>query len=141
MKKKIISALCLLFVSVPSWGAVSLYDFKGVELLMPFSDFSVVYLYDFIGKESLIGGETPFIRIEKLKNLTFTIGAVGDASDEGTSELRDRVRQFAESGTPFIGTHIEIDFFKDRFSVGGQIGRNLKEGKNIAGLKSSFKFW
>jgi len=123
----------------PGW-----FEWKGVTVLVPFADVSGVFLYDFIGKENLLGAETPIVLIKKAKDLTLTFGAVTDAStsddNSGEGELRERERLIMESGTLFFGLHIPMNL-RENIELGGFLGRNLAEGKNMAGLKCSVKFW
>lgn len=131
-------------------------EWKGIDFFLPGMDVSGVWVYDVIGRENLIGIETPFARISKWRGLTLTAGFLTDAEkspDEG--ELREKRRRFLESGTPFFGAHIPIkeraNFLEDlllklldietEVDVGGFLGRNLIEGKNVAGIKCSVKFW
>jgi len=110
--------------------------------IVPFRHLNTVYLYDFVGKENLVAGETPFFRFDKYaEGLTLTVGAVGDFSDENAGELRGRTRRFLESGTPFIGGHFDVSLIENRWFVGAHIGRNLEEGVNIAGVKSSLRIY
>lgn len=124
-----------------SGKAMSSFMKDNVEVLIPFEKTSGVFLYDFIGQESLLGIETSILRFTKAKNLTLTAGILTDASCANEGELRERERDVYFSGTPFFGLHIPINLEGDPVELGGFISRNLSEGKNIAGLKCSFKFW
>jgi len=143
MKKRL---LVCLFVCVSSFAHAEFETEKKIgnwgTALMPLMEVSGVFLYDFIGRETIAGVETPVFRLTKyVDGLTFTVGAVGDLSNDGEGELRDRARQLLESGTPFVGAHIETPIFSDRVFLGAHYGRNLKEDRNILGIKSSLNFW
>lgn len=99
---------------------------KGVEILVPFTDVGAVYLYDFIGNESLVGAETDILRFTKAKDLTITAGAVTDV---------------AHSGIPFVGAHVPIKLKFKPLDLGIFLSRNIEKGKNMAGIKASVKFW
>lgn len=65
-------------------------SFGKLNILLPFSEVSAVYLYDFVNNKNLLGGETPIAQYWKLQG---TVGAV--ISTEG-------------KGSPFIGTHLAL---------------------------------
>jgi len=115
---------------------------EGLELVNPLANPSIVAIYDFVGKETVIGAEGAFLRHRAAKNWALTVGGVGDADGAGDGELRDRAREFMRSGTPFIGTRYDFSI-TDNFNIGAAVGRNLKEGKTIAGIKTAYKikFW
>jgi len=137
--RKLLLAFSLLLAGV-RLNAFELY--KGIEILVPFADVGAVFLYDLVGKESLVGAETSIVRFTKAKNLTITVGAVTDVSiDSKNGELREKDRDFFTSGTPFIGAHIPIKSKIKPLDLGAFLSRNITEGKNMAGIKASVKFW
>ncbi len=144
--KKLIVAVALVLASFAQVNAATEWTYKNtVTFVLPLSNFSGVALYDFNGKESLIGGETTVVKFPKHKALELTLGGVGDLSNENQSELNNEGsddRQLLR-GTPFVGFkyNIEALTIKDVVSVGAFYGRHLDEGRNIYGIKADKQFW
>lgn len=148
MLKKTLLTLALLSASLTfavspcrAEGGSPALTWAGIELILPLAEPSVVYLYDFIGKENLLGLETALLRIEKWKNATVVVGAVADIDGGGDSALTGEGREFL-NGKPFVGLHMDVPEFllDDKIKIGGFYGRDFSQGKNIIGLKSSFEF-
>ena len=114
----------------------------GFEILNPLANPSLVVIYDFVGKETLAGLEGAFLQHEAVPNWSLTAGALTDFNGEGDGELRERSRDFVESGTFFFGTRYDVAM-TENIHVGFAYGRNLEEGKNIVGIKTSYniRFW
>lgn len=145
--KKISLVLYFLFVSnllnaQDRWVDKLKYETGGFVFQTPFVDPSVAWCYDFIGKESLLAGEGTILYHEAFKEIGVTFGGAVDASGGGDGELREKAREFIKSGTPFIGIKYTYDLTK-KLHFGCFLGRNLIEGKNIAGLKTAYeiRFW
>jgi hypothetical protein len=144
MKKILIAATMFIALGAKAHAAFEYTIADKVTLVMPLSNFSGVALYDFNGKESLLGGETTIVKFPKLQTLELTVGGVGDLSNEAQSELNHEGddRQLLR-GTPFVGAkyNIEALAIKDILNVGIFYGRHLQEGRNIYGVKFDKKFW
>jgi len=108
------------------------------------SDPHITYLYDLIGGESLIGGETTLLGYKD--RILLAGGVVADASGEGNSELKDQSRS-AFNGIPFIGLNFNLPIFDDlvgkRLLFGGFYARDFDAKENLAGFKAniSVRFW
>ncbi len=142
MKKLLIAALLAISFAAPATAAFEWTYKNYFTLAMPLARFDIVHLYDFNGKENLLGGETPVIKFPWRKELSVTIGGVGDLSSPGDSALNQDDRELLR-GTPFFGVKYDIPnlTFAERIGVGIFYGRNLNEGDDIYGVKSSYKFW
>lgn len=135
--------LMLFLFAKPAAAFQTSYTYRNwFTVKIPGSNFDVVALYDFNGKESLIGGETEVITFPKAPNLALTIGAVGDFSNQDQSHLNQDHRQFLK-GIPFAGVKYNIEQLeiKDILNVGAFYGRNFDEDEDIYGIKASKKFW
>ena len=66
------------------------WSFGKLNVLVPFSDVSAVYLWDFVGQRSLLGAETPVLSAWKIQ---VTAG--------GVSSLDGR-------GSPIVGAHLAL---------------------------------
>lgn len=147
--KKIIAAILIL--AGPAWAPAQeneswidtiKYEAGDFTIQTPFRDPSVAFIYDFVGRENLLAIEGSILTHKKIKNVSVTLGGASDASNEGTGELRERFREFLKSGSPYIGLRYVYDVTK-MIHVGAAVGRNFEEGKNFAGVKTSFeiRFW
>ena len=123
--KKIIVLMSLMLMPLSLRADNILFSLGKVDVLVPFSDVSAVYLFDGVAKQSLVGAETPLIQWHKLQ---LTGGAV--------SSLQG-------AGSPFVGVHLVLDNpFKNYVSLAGIQpgvfgGRNFKTNEWIAGIKAS----
>lgn len=94
-----------------------------LDLLVPFSEVNVVYLYDIVGQRNMVGGETPLIQAWKLQG---TVGAI--TSLDGM-------------GSPFLGAHLALPnplpnfVFLSTLKPGLFGGRDFNAGTWIGGLK------
>ncbi len=115
---------------------------SGFEILNPLANPALVVIYDFVGKETLAGIEGAFLKHDKVPNWSLTVGGLTDFNGKDEGELRERDRDFVESGTVFIGTRYDVEM-TENVHVGFAYGRNLEEGKNIVGIKTSYniRFW
>lgn len=111
----------------------------GFKITNPLAETSFVAIYDFVGQESLIGIEGAFLSHVKVPDWSLTVGGLTDLSEQDGGELRERERNFLGSGTLFFGTRYDIEIVPE-IHLGFAYGRNLEESKNIAGIKTSYKF-
>lgn len=106
------------------------FKFGPFELTVPFKTADVVYLYDGINSESLVGGETTIAR--GWDKVSATIGVVTSLSG---------------NGTPYCGADLDAGSILQRYvnlgniRIGGWGGRNFREGEWSGGLKASTKLW
>jgi hypothetical protein len=145
MKKLIIAAALIIATGPgrPAFAAME-YTFKDtVTFVLPFSNFSAAALYDFNGKESLLGGETTVIKFPKHTPLELTIGGVGDFSNHQDSALNNEEARQLLRGSPYLGFKYNIEALqvKDLFHVGAYYGRNWERGEDIYGVKANKKIW
>lgn len=102
-------------------------SFGKLNVYVPLTQIDVVYQYDFVGKRSLIGGETPIVGY---KRAIFTGGAITSIEGEGS---------------PFLGMHFIVDnpiptwFSKTLADIQPGIfgGRDFNHNAWIFGLKVS----
>lgn len=96
-----------------------------IKLTIPWQNVSATYLYDAINKESLVGGETGFLRVW---NIQGTLGAV--------TTLEGR-------GNPFVGANLELPNPMPSLAFLGDIkpgvfgGYSWNRGAAIFGVKAS----
>lgn len=116
--------------------ASSIYFQTGpLSLTVPFENVSVVYLYDVVSKQSLVGGETP---IAALKNKSGTFGVVATIG---------AVTSMSGQGNPFIGGNLMLPNPAPNFVWLGQIqpgffGGYSPNGKHVmAGFKASINIF
>ncbi len=86
----VVLAFCVIGAPSPSYSEINLTKWQiagtGVFINNPLADPRVVGLYDFVGKEFLIGGEGDILTFRNWKNVALTFGGAFDAGD---SERRD----------------------------------------------------
>lgn len=123
-------SLCLAMAE-PAPEPTDIYFKAGtLELTIPFKAMDVVSLYDFIGKQALVGGETTIARAFDI--LSLTVGIVTTAGAEGT---------------PIIGADLYTGNALDRYvnlgplRIGGFGGFSFRAHEAIAGLKASVRLW
>lgn len=131
--RKLLLALAIVFgVSVAASADESAFFKAGpLELSIPLKTTRIVYLFDFNGNRSLVGGETPIIRLwDKVEG---TVGAV--TSLDGI-------------GAPFVGGNVLIGnvlqkyvTLPEEFNLGAFGGRDFRADQYIYGLKASLKVW
>lgn len=100
------------------------FNLGKLQLLVPFNEVDVTYLYDVIGNRNLIGGETPLVQ---LWNIQGTVGAV--TSMDGR-------------GAPYVGGKLKLPNPVPRLAFFGDIqpglfgGYDWNRGAAIAGFKA-----
>lgn len=130
--KKLLAVLCL-FCGMS--GAVhadenAYFVYGPLKLTVPFKTADVVYLYDGVNKQSLVGGETTVATV--WDRVSGTVGVI--TSLEG-------------QGAPFIGGDIAIGNALDRFvslgsiRIGGFGSYDFRSDKAMGGLKASVLLW
>lgn len=125
MKKLILILSLMLAPIICRADSKLLVNFGSVNIYIPFTQLDVIYQYDFVGKRSLVGGETPLL---SWKQLTFTGGAV--TSVDG-------------AGSPFIGMHLSLTNPAETWLPLNTIhpglfgGRDFKQNAWIFGIKAS----
>lgn len=96
-----------------------------LKALVPFAEVKVSYLFDGIGKQSLVGAETPLFQFKRLQ---LTGGAVTTLTKEGS---------------PYLGLHFSIPNPASNFVPLAGIqpgvfgGRNFNDGEWMLGFKAS----
>lgn len=136
--------LALFCAGAGSVSAAPSYTVKNwFTIHAPWEDLGPVAIYDFNGDEWVVGLESKVVSFPKVKNLSLTAGAVTDASNSNEGELREKSRDFLESGTPFVGVRYDIvnilpGLFDDRLHVGAAYGWNFAEGKSLWGFKTTY---
>lgn len=102
-----------------------LWNFGSFNILVPFKIVDAVYLWDFVGKKSMIGAETP---IASYKRLQFVAGGVTSIDGQGT---------------PFVGMHLllvnpaENWIPLSSFKPGLFGGRDFNQDAWVFGVKAS----
>lgn len=132
MKKLLVLCACLLCWAGLSYADDSAYFKAGpLELNIPLKTTRATYIYDFKGKQNLVGGESPFLTL--WGKVEGTIGAVTSLEAQGT---------------PFVGGNVLIGNVLDRwvtlptdFSIGAVGGWNFNAEQALYGLKASVKVW
>lgn len=126
MKKLIIAMSLSLFCGHVNAAPIDI-DIGPVTLTLPFQDVSVVYLFDLVNEDSLVGGETPFL---SMSDLTLNVGAI-------TSFDADR------NATPYFSGDLKMPekFFGERLNFGAFVGYDFNNNEAIAGIKANVKLW
>lgn len=126
MKKVLIAlAFCLAFSGISKAESKVLFDLGTAKVYIPFTSVDTSYLWDFVKKQSLVGGETP---IMSWKSLEFTGGAVTSLEGEGTPFVGARLNldNPAEQWVPLAGVH-----------PGLFAGRDFRNNAWVYGIKAS----
>lgn len=107
------------------------FKYGPLELNIPLKTVKATYLYDFQGKQSLVGGETPIANL--WQRIEGTVGAVTSTNGEGT---------------PFVGGNILIGNLIEKwvtlppdFAIGFYGGYNFRTETALYGPKASLKIW
>jgi len=140
LKWQVVTVMCFLIVFMagplrPAQASDAPHTFKWKDYTFytpVLSDPSVAYLYDLIGKESLVAGETTLV--DWKGKIFLTAGGIFDISNDNGGELKNNSRN-TFSGIPFAGLHVRLPLWKI-FHVGGFYARDWERGKNIAGPKA-----
>lgn len=127
--KKILLVLSFLFLSASVKAETKLLtDFGSVKLYIPFTSVDTTYMWDFVGKKSLVGGETP---LAAWKALEFTGGAVTSLDGEGIPFLGARLNLAnpAETWVPLSQVHpglfVARDFRNNGWAYGVKFAVNI----------------
>lgn len=127
--KKLLTTLGCLFCLGTFAHADVYYSLGKLNLTVPWSDPQVTYLYDFQGKQNLVGGEMP---IAQLWKFVATAGAV--TSTQGI-------------GTPFVGLNLELPNPAPMYASLAALhpgvfgGYNFNSGHAMFGLKASISIF
>jgi len=131
MKKYLLLLFLLVGLIMPLKAEIIQVSYKGMNLQLPFQEVSSVYVYDFVSEESMAGGETVIAGLFDNK-IQITFGAITALNSDGESTR----------GIPFLGFDLESSsLFAERFTIGGFVGKDTSERKNIAGIKCSLALW
>lgn len=128
MRKLLIAGLLLGCVSVARSDSLN-PNFGPLTLHLPFQNVNATYLYDLIGRQSLVGAETPLATIWKID---VTAGAVTSISGEGT---------------PFVGFNLDIPNPAPQYTALAAIhpgvfgGRDFRTNDWMGGLKASINIF
>lgn len=124
--KKLLLALALILAPLSLKAESKLFtNFGGLNIYIPLTQVDVIYQYDFVGKRSLVGGET---NIASWKQLTFTGGAVTSVDGQGS---------------PFLGMHLSLTNPAESFIPLANVhpglfgGRDFHQNAWIFGIKAS----
>lgn len=120
---------CLfLFAGVVKADEKVLFDLGQVRFFVPFTSVDSTYMWDFVGKQSLVGGETP---LASWKALQFTGGAVTSLEGQGTPFLGARLNLMnpAENWVPLAsvrpGLFVARDFRNNAWDFGVKFALNV----------------
>lgn len=130
--KRLIVSLCLLcgIAGAAHADENAYFSYGPVKLTVPFKTADVVYLYDGLNKQSLVGGETTVATV--WERVSGTVGVI--TSLEG-------------QGAPFIGGDVAIGNVADKFvslgsiRIGGFGSYDFRAQRAMAGLKASLLLW
>ena len=106
------------------------FPFEGTQICVPLANTSVVYLYDGINNQSLVGAETPVVIYKRYE---FTVGAITTPTGAGSPTIGADV--------DLLGTAIQNLPLSDDFKIGGWGGRDFNQGRWMAGVKCSLLLW
>lgn len=101
------------------------YHIGSLNLTVPWQNVNVVYLYDFNGKRSLMGGESVVATLWRLQG---TVGAVTDIDG---------------NGSPFVGGNLWFDNPVPQLAILNQVkpgvfgGYDWNRGASIFGIKAA----